>query len=371
MRRTTRQPGGKPPTVPKVSACLRISFGLVFVFSSLLKMTNLAAFTRSLGDFGLLPGPLLSPTALLIPLGEFVIGAAIALGIATSGMTQACVGLLAVFTAVVAGKLLERADISCGCFGSLSSGRITGQTALRNLILMAWGVGLFVHYSSASASARTGRRARTGQMDLAEEAIGQQGARAGTEQFRQTLGRILGFALVLFLGSEVVLLATQNKELKSRLALLVGQTNREPLKPGELLPPFLASDLSGRHVTIGYGPSTGETVIFLFSTGCTACKRNLSNWEQIGRQAAEMGARLLAVSLDAPDATANYAVEHRLAYPVLVTSDSMFVRYYRPFLTPQTLLIDAHGRVQKVWLGLLEGQDVEDVLGHLRPPERP
>ena len=72
--------------------------------------------------------------------------------------------------------------------------------------------------------------------------------------------KAIGIAAILFLLAEVALLSVQNRELKSRLAMLVG---REILDPGETVPPFKARDVNGKEIEIAYDQRALKTMLFV------------------------------------------------------------------------------------------------------------
>ena len=81
----------------------------------------------------------------------------------------------------------------------------------------------------------------------------------------------------------------------------------------------------------------------------------------------ESRGRVLGISLSSADLTRKYILENGLSYPVLVPSDQTFAREYKPSSTPQTILIDRAGRVEKVWRGVLDSLQMEELLTSLGP----
>jgi putative oxidoreductase len=343
---------------------LRIAFGVIFLFSGGMKIIDLARFSESLTATQIVPARFISSVSVAIPVAEVIIGAAIVLGFRTAIMSAVAAGLLALFTGVIAEKVIEGADVSCGCFGSLSSEKITETTVIRNFILLLWGAILFAYYSTAPRRSQVqGSPLQANNNESVPSLENLPTTRSGS-LFWKHLQKAIGIAAILFLLTEVALLSVQNRELKSRLAMLVG---REILEPGETVPPFKARDVNGKEIEIAYDQGSLNTMLFVLSTTCNPCKENLPNWSEIVRKLDRRRYRILGISLSSRDLTGKYVLEHGLSYPVLVPSDETFSREYKASTTPQTILVDAAGRVEKVWRSVLDSLQMEELLTRLGP----
>ena len=96
----------------------RLAVGGVFIYASLDKLAHPQAFAEAIDHYRLVPYPLLHPSALLLPMVEFVLGAALVLGIWRRGAALLSGVLLIVFVAAIASALARSLDISCGCFNT-------------------------------------------------------------------------------------------------------------------------------------------------------------------------------------------------------------------------------------------------------------
>jgi uncharacterized membrane protein YphA (DoxX/SURF4 family) len=94
----------------------RLAVGGVFIYASLDKLAHPQAFAEAIHHYRIVPYALLHPSALLLPMVEFVLGAALVLGIARRGASLWAAFLLVVFCAAIASALVRGLDISCGCF---------------------------------------------------------------------------------------------------------------------------------------------------------------------------------------------------------------------------------------------------------------
>jgi hypothetical protein len=155
--------------------------------------------------------------------------------------------------------------------------------------------------------------------------------------------------VLIGLASLVVLLGTQNRALRA---------SRNPTPPagpvaGDLLRPIDAKDLEGRAVQIPFGGSNRETMLFVWTTTCPACKANLPNWLAVKERFGERY-NIVALSLDSIDATKPYVEAHPLPFEVLVAADPAgFRSQYNIPGVPETIHADRDGRVRGAWLGVL------------------
>ena len=155
-----------------------------------------------------------------------------------------------------------------------------------------------------------------------------------------------------------VLLAQQNKHLKA----LTGKPGRcLELSPGKGLPPVEGFDVEGNKVVVGYGEDPRKTVLLVFSPGCRACKENMSNWQSLIKRLDSSLYRVIALSL-APNGIEDYLAQYNLAgIPVIAEVAAKTRVEYQLSLTPQQILIGPEGKVEKVWTGLLRGEEKADI----------
>lgn len=172
----------------------------------------------------------------------------------------------------------------------------------------------------------------------------------------------IGTLLMIVLGAVLllvnVLLAQQNKKLK----VLARRPDRAlEVKPGTALPPLEGLDGNGNRHSVNYGQDSRKTVLLVLSPRCRACEENMPNWEAIINGHDQRSFHLAAVSLQS-EGVKEYASRRAInQIPVLTEIDPKSRVAYNLALTPQTILIDTGGRVEKVWTGLLRGEDKQDV----------
>lgn len=176
----------------------------------------------------------------------------------------------------------------------------------------------------------------------------------------QTKNKVVAL-LMLFVGVVLlfvnVLLVQQNNKLK----IMAGRPDRAlEIRPGTALPPLEGLDSNGARHSVNYDQASRKTVLLVFSPQCYACEENMPNWKAIINGLDRRSFRLAAVSLQS-DGVKEYASQHGInQVPILTKIDPKYRVAYNLALTPQTILIDADGKVEKVWTGLLRGADKQD-----------
>jgi peroxiredoxin len=155
-----------------------------------------------------------------------------------------------------------------------------------------------------------------------------------------------------------VLLVQQNKKLK----VLASRPDRTlEIKPGTALPPLEGYDSDGNRRSVHYGQDSRKTVLLVFSPRCSACGENMPTWEALIDRLNQQSFQIAAVSLQ-PEGVKEYARQRGIdRIPILTRIDPKYRVAYNLALTPQILLIDSGGKVEKVWTGVLRGEDKQDV----------
>jgi peroxiredoxin len=168
--------------------------------------------------------------------------------------------------------------------------------------------------------------------------------------------------LLFFLGALLllvnVLLVQQNKKLK----ILARRPDRSlEIKAGTALPPLEGFDSDGNRQSVDYGHDPRKTVLLVLSPRCPACEENMPNWEAIINGLDRRSFRLAGVSLQS-EGFKEFASRRGInQVPTLTKIDPRYRVAYNLALTPQTILIDAEGKVEKVWTGFLRGENKQDV----------
>lgn len=132
---------------PHAVLLARIFLGLLFIFSSLEKIVDPAAFAQSIGNYKLLPPWLPMTVATILPWLELLCGFSLLFGIFIRGSAFLLSAMLIVFTLAVISGILRGLDISCGCFTQdPAAGKIGWMKVLQNSTLIV--LSLFLYYSN-------------------------------------------------------------------------------------------------------------------------------------------------------------------------------------------------------------------------------
>lgn len=114
----------------------RFVVALVLLLAGAAKVRRTDEFARAVDGYKILPRTLVRPVAATLPWLELGCGLTLAVGVATRIVATVTVVLLAVFTAAMGIALLRGMRIDCGCFGATTSGRASGWTVARNVLLI-------------------------------------------------------------------------------------------------------------------------------------------------------------------------------------------------------------------------------------------
>jgi peroxiredoxin len=163
-------------------------------------------------------------------------------------------------------------------------------------------------------------------------------------------------AAALVLATMNVVLVRQNRSLKASTGL---DRNLE-LQPGRAVPGLEGKDLDGNPVRIDYTDSR-KTLLLVFSPGCRFCGENMPNWRTIVSGVDPNAYRVVGVSL-VPLGTREYLSGFpAVDYPIVAEIDPSVRVQYSLVLSPQTIVIDQSGVVERVWNGLLNEESVREI----------
>jgi peroxiredoxin len=153
------------------------------------------------------------------------------------------------------------------------------------------------------------------------------------------------------------------RKLESAKASL---SERSMLSKGDTVYAFRALGLDGERVLIDPRNKKGKTLLFMFSTRCPFCAKNVEHWNRIVKQTAGMQIQILGISIDSLERTGEFISRHGALFPPFsIVNDTTIFRRLRLELVPQTLLLDPTGRVLHVWGGLLNDTQSKEVIDAL------
>jgi peroxiredoxin len=168
------------------------------------------------------------------------------------------------------------------------------------------------------------------------------------------------FLLGIVLVALNIALVLQNRSLKATAGNARG--GRAIVLPqGKSLPTLSGLDTQGRQLSFDYGRDPRKTVLLVFSPHCSYCTDNMPNWNAITRGLDADAFRVVAVSTVSEGAE-EYAAKHGLNnIPVITEPDPKNRVSYELNVTPQTVLIGADGTAEKVWTGLIQGDERDEI----------
>jgi putative oxidoreductase len=116
----------------------RILLGGLFLWASITKVPDMAAFAESVANYRIVP-PALVPAAAAAVIGvEIAAGVALVANVWARAGAWVLAGLLAVYTVGLTSAFARGIDLACGCFGG--NAPATGWTVLRDVVLLALAV---------------------------------------------------------------------------------------------------------------------------------------------------------------------------------------------------------------------------------------
>ncbi|MGZ4845666.1 MAG: TlpA family protein disulfide reductase [Candidatus Angelobacter sp.] len=162
---------------------------------------------------------------------------------------------------------------------------------------------------------------------------------------------------IVLLGTNVALIR-QNQQLKTQLSQ--PPPTFEAVR-GTQMPDLRGFDVAGKPLELVYGQDQRKVLVLVFSPTCAFCDENWPKWAQAIPSLNREAVRPVAVDVTA---TANPAFlsQHQIpGMPVFVQVDPRAMLSYRFHLTPQTILLDREGKVERVWTGVLSQSDLVEL----------
>ena len=179
---------------------------------------------------------------------------------------------------------------------------------------------------------------------------------AATFAVRKSIALILcmGAAAVICLNIALIL---QNRRLKEEL---VAPPALVP-KVGTRIDGLRGIALDGSKIQLPFTGQGKETLLFVFATNCGICTLNWPTWQSIARSIQGKPFQLVYADVMSP-MSEHYVEEYHIAgariFAQLDPEDEVALNLR---LTPLTILLANNGEVEKVWVGLLDGQQLSDL----------
>lgn len=162
---------------------------------------------------------------------------------------------------------------------------------------------------------------------------------------------------VVLLAANIALIH-QNNQLKAQLSVPPPALE---IAAGTQMPDLRGFDPEGKPVEVEYGKDPRKVLVLVFSPTCPFCDQNWPKWEQVITSLDRSVVRPVGVDVTSTS-KAPFLSQHQLTgLPVLEKVEPQVMLNYRFQLTPQTILLDPGGKVEKVWTGVMTDSSVADL----------
>jgi peroxiredoxin/uncharacterized membrane protein YphA (DoxX/SURF4 family) len=318
----------------------RLVLAVVFAVAGTAKLLDRAGGRESLRSFGL-PPRLAAPLGWALPFAELLVAAALAPQASAWWGGFGALGLLLVFTAVIARSLVRGERPDCRCFGQLQATPIGWPTLLRNGLL-----GLLAVFVLGA-----------GWSDTGPSAVGWIAALPSDERPAAILGLLAVLLLAAVVGILVRVLVNQAQLLarldaiETRLDEAVASVEHPGAAPpdrglpvGAQAPAFALPDLAGETRSLVSLLAHGRSVLLFFvgpdCQPCAALAPKIVNWRLEHANAVTM---ILVSSGSSAENRAKFG--GLSADTVLLQASSEVADTYAAQWTPAAVLIGLTGRV--------------------------
>lgn len=150
----------------------------------------------------------------------------------------------------------------------------------------------------------------------------------------------------------------QMQQLQARMDRL------STMNPGDHLGKLTMLNLDGELVAMDpTNTHRSSSIVFVFTTWCTACLDNIDNWVKLYQGLNPRGLSIYGVSPDPIEDIIRYKDKLGIPFPMFsVSNDSTSLTTYKWKSYPQTILLDSLGEVVRVWNGGLRSDDYDEIV---------
>jgi peroxiredoxin len=174
------------------------------------------------------------------------------------------------------------------------------------------------------------------------------------KRFLFDLFHLFLYAALIGLAVEVIVLVRQNRQSRILIHDLNQALASLSLQKGDPVPGFGGMNLTGIPTTISYGSEDQKTLLFVFSTECAVCEKNIPFWNYLYENVDAKKYRLIGITRNDPFEAQLFVEDQKIKFPVVVTDELSFWWSYKLFRLPQTILINEQGVVEHVGQGVLD-----------------
>jgi uncharacterized membrane protein YphA (DoxX/SURF4 family) len=142
----------RPQAVHAGKWLVRLGLAGLFFYAGGLKLLDPNSLAEAIGNYRMLPGLLVAPLALILPVLEVVAAAALLTRSHARGAAVLCALMLAGFAVAMTQSKLRGIDLECGCFGASDDARVSWTKVTVDLALAMLAVWVARPEPAAAAS---------------------------------------------------------------------------------------------------------------------------------------------------------------------------------------------------------------------------
>lgn len=313
---------------------LRLGLAGVFGLAGITKLVDREGTEKAVADFGV-PAALIRPVAVLLPVAELAIAAALFPIVSSWFAAIAAAAMFVVFTAAMLYHIAQGRSPDCHCFGQVYSEPVGVSSVLRNIGFLAAASGLVV----------------AGQGSQGYDLLNGEGS---------VMQLVLGLTLIALAGIAILYLrkiSEQQTQLIRRIEVMElvaregGSVEREDvshpqdgLPIGGYFPDFELYDLNANLISSKQIKAQGVPTLFFFvSPTCGPCKALLPEINEWRKELMGKVNFVFISSGKAPDNIEKFGLDPRL--PVLLQKGREVAESVKAQWTPTAILMDGNGRV--------------------------
>lgn len=149
------------------------------------------------------------------------------------------------------------------------------------------------------------------------------------------------------------------------------------IQRGAYVPSFTGVSTAGDSLTVGVPSAGRRQLLILLTSTCPFCRETLPVWKGLaerlsGLSSAGQGVRVLGLTTDSMSVATKYAEANDLPFPLVPFPNRKLASLYRGFTVPQTIVIDAEGRVVFARHGVIgTAQAADSIVAALTASEAP
>lgn len=151
------------------------------------------------------------------------------------------------------------------------------------------------------------------------------------------------------------------KDAASLRAALAAARRFDEIPIGPRIPPLRGTAFNGSPLEFDPQGAKWGSVLFIYSRHCKPSNENWQAWEDLMRPMASEGRDLIFVDLGGTTDRV-FVRRHRLeGYPLFIHLSKESSLVYKFPVTPETILVNSIGVIQRIWSGRLSAADVKGI----------